>query len=104
MNRGQVYASRKSFIEKGVGELMSAKRDFDSIKYARSAVTDREYVRVSDIFGKAVTLEITGDDLEKILSDMSRIILMGEEKVSVPSGVITDQDTLRKISSLFRVA
>ena len=104
MNRGQVYASRKNFIENGVGELMSAKRDFDSIKYARSAVTDREYVRISDVFGKSVTIEITGDDLEKILSDMSRVILMGEEKVSAPSGVITDKEMLRRISSLFRVA
>lgn len=104
MNRGQVYASRKNFVENGVGELLTAKRDFESIKYARSAVTDREYVRICDIFGKAVTIEITGDDLEKILSDMSRIILMGEEKVSAPSGVITDQDALRKISPLFRVA
>lgn len=101
MNRGQVYASRKNFIENGVGELMSAKRDFDSIKYARSAVTDREYVRVSDIFGKAVTVEITGDDLEKVLSDMCRIILIDEENVSVPSGVVTDKDTLRQVAALF---
>ena len=104
MNRGQVYASRKDFVENGVGYLMSAKRDFESIKYARSAVTDREYVRIRDVFGKAVTIEITGDDLEKILSDMSRVILMGEEKVSAPSGVVTDQDMLRKISPLFKVA
>ena len=101
MNEGQVYASRKSFIENGLGYIMAAKKDFDSIQYARSAVTDQEYIRVKDIFGKAVTVDVTGDDLEKILSDMSRIILMGEEKVSVPSGVVTDQDTLRKIAHLF---
>lgn len=99
MNRGQVYASRKNFVE-SIGELMAAKKDFLSIKYARSAVTDREYVRVHDIFGKAVTIEITGDDLEKILSDMCRIILMGEENVSAPN-CVTDMDMLRKISPLF---
>ena len=104
MNRGQVYASRKNFVENGVGSMMAAKKDFDSIQYARSAVTEREYIRIRDIFGKAVTIEITGDDLEKILSDMSRIILMGEEKVSAPSGVITDSESLRKIASLFKVA
>ena len=104
MNRGQVYASRKNFVENGVGTLLTAKSDFESIKYARSAVTDREYVRIRDVFGNAVTIEITGDDLETILLDMSRIILMGEEKVSTPSGVITDQDALRKISPLFMVA
>lgn len=104
MNRGQVYASRKNFIEKGVGELMAAKKDFESIQYARSTVTDQEYVRVRDIFGKSVTIEITGEDLESILSDMSRVILMGEEKVSAPKGTIIDQDSLRKIAPLFKTA
>ena len=99
MNRGQVYASRKNFVE-SIGDLMAAKKDFLSIKYARSAVTDREYVRVHDIFGKAVTIEITGDDLEKILSDMCRIILMGEENVSAPN-CVTDMDMLRRIAPLF---
>ena len=80
---------------------MSAKQDFLSLQYARSSVTDREYVRVRDVFGKASTFEITGDDLEKILSDMCRVILMGEENVHVPNGYVDDNDTLRKISSLF---
>ena len=100
MNKGQVYESRKNFVE-SIGELMAAKKDFLSIKYARSAVTDREYVRVRDIFGKAATFEITGDDLEKILSDMCRVILMGEENVSAPNGYIEDRETLRKIAPLF---
>ena len=100
MNIGQVYSSRKNFIENGVGYLMAAKKDFESIKYARSAVTDREYVRIRDIFGKAVTIEITGDDLEKVLSDMCRVILMNEEKIAPPD-CVTDTDTLRKISPLF---
>ena len=100
MNIGQVYASRKNFIENGVGYLMAAKKDFESIQYARSAVTDREYVRIRDIFGKAVTIEITGDDLEKVLSDMCRVILMNEEKIAPPA-CVTDTDTLRKISPLF---
>lgn len=100
MNKGQVYASRKNFVE-SIGDLMAAKKDFLSIKYARSAVTDREYVRVRDIFGKAATFEITGDDLEKILSDMCRVILMGEENVSAPNGYIEDRETLRKIAPLF---
>lgn len=100
MNKGQVYASRKNFVE-GIGELMQAKKDFLDIKYARATVTDQEYVRVRDIFGKASTFEITGDDLEKILSDMCRVILMGEEKITAPKGYIDDKTTLRKIAPLF---
>lgn len=104
MNRGQVYASRKNFIESGIGTILKAKRDFESIQYVRSAVTDQEYVRVRDIFGKAATIDITGEDLEKILSDMCRVVLLGEEDVSAPTGVITDKDVLRKISPLFKTA
>lgn len=101
MNKGQVYASRKDFIENGVGQLMSAKKDFRSIQYARNSLTEQEYVRVMDVFGGAVTIDITGDDLEKVLSDMSRVILMGEENVHAPSGVVTDRNKLREISPLF---
>lgn len=100
MNRGQVYESRKNFIE-GIGDLMSAKKDFLDIKYARTSVTGQEYVRVRDIFGKAATFEITGDDLEAILSDMCRVILMGDENVTAPKGYVDDKDTLRRIAPLF---
>ena len=71
-----------------------------AICIAESAVTEQEYVRVRDIFGKAVTIDITGDDLEHVLSDMCRIILMGEENVSAPN-CVTDLDILRKIAPLF---
>lgn len=101
MDKGQVFASRKDFIENGVGQLMSAKKDFRSIQYAISSVTEQEYVRVMDVFGGAITIDITGDDLEKVLSDMSRVILMGEENVHAPAGIVTDRDLLRKISNLF---
>lgn len=101
MNRGQVFESRKRFIEDGIGNMMSAKRDFDSIKYARSAITDQEYIRVKDIFGKAITIDVTGAELEDILSDMCRVILTGEEKVTPPNGIVTNKEVLRKISTLF---
>lgn len=103
MNKGQVYARRKEFIENGIGNMMAAKKDFESIQYARSNVTEREYVRVRDIFGKAVTIEITGNDLEEVLHDMCRIILMGVEKVSAPN-CVTDQTALRQLSPLFKLS
>lgn len=102
MNRGQVYENRKNYIENGVGYLMSAKKDFDSIQYARSSYTEQEYVRVKDIFGSAVTIDITGADLEKVLSDMCRVILFGEEDLPAPEGIVTDKEALRHIYPLFK--
>ena len=101
MNKGQVYESRKRFVEDGIGTMMMAKQDFESIRYARSSVTDQEYIRIRDVFGKAITIDITGVDLEDILSNMCRVILISEEKVTPPSGIVTDKDALRKISTLF---
>ena len=100
MNRGQVFESRKNFVE-CFGELMEAKKDFLDIQYARASTTGREYVRVRDIFGKAAVFEITKNDLDTVLADMCRLALMGEENVSAPRGYIDDLDTLRKIAPLF---
>lgn len=101
MNRGQIYASRKNFIENGIGALMAAKRDYAFIKYARAGVTGGEYMRIGDIFGKAVTLDITARDLDQIFEDISRINLIGKEKIAPPDNIITDEETLRKIAPLF---
>lgn len=102
MNIGQVYASRKDFVENGIGQIMAAKRDFGSIKYAWSAATNQEFVRVNDIFGNAVTIEITGNDLESILHDMCKVMLMGEDNTA--PCCVTDDETLRNISPLFKTA
>ena len=101
-NVGQKYASRKSFIEGNIASILSAKQDFDSIKYARSAITDAEYIRIADITGRAVTFNITGNSLEDIVNDVARIILMDSEKVHAPSGVVTDIEEMRRLAPLFK--
>ena len=101
MNRGQVYESRKKFIEDGIAALMAVKQDYAYIKYARANVTDSEYVRIGDVFGKAVTLDITARSLEDIFEDISRINLLGKENIAPPSNIVDDKDELRKISGLF---
>lgn len=102
MNKGQIYASRKSFIEDGLGGVLQAKQDFAGIKYARNAVTEQEYMRIGDVFGRVVCINITGDSLDKILQEVSRVVLMGTEKVSAPAGVVNDIATLREIAPLFK--
>ncbi len=101
MSRGQIYESRKNFIEEGIGKLMAVKRDYAYIKYARTGLTESEYVRIGDIFGKAVTLDVTARSLEDIFEDVSRINLIGKEKIAPPDNIITDPNTLRKIAPLF---
>lgn len=101
MNRGQIYANRKNFVEENIGLLMSVKKDYGYIKYARKDISDSEYMRIGDIFGNALTLDITGRSLEDIFEDVSRINLISKEKITPPDNIITDKETLRKIATLF---
>ncbi len=102
MNNGQNYALRRRFIEHNIANVIGVKQDFLSIRYARSAVTDAEYVRVTDITGRAVTFNITGNSLEDIVNDMARIILMGVEDVHALNGIVTDLEEMRRLAPLFK--
>ena len=64
MNKGQIYQRRKEYIELILGAMLKPKTGFDSIKYGRYNKTDKEYVRLTDLRGNAVTLNITGEKLE----------------------------------------
>ena len=101
MNRGQEYARRKKYIEEGVGGLLAVKEDFLGIKYARHTLTDSEYVRIADVQGRAITLNITALNLEEILEDIARVVLINKERIAPPAGVVTDPAELRTISALF---
>ena len=101
MNRGQVFESRKRYVEDGIGTIMTVKQDFAYIKYARQATTDAEYMRIGDIQGRAVTLDITAKSLEDIFEDISRINLVKKENIAPPSGIVSDPNVLRNISPLF---
>lgn len=102
MTRGQDHAQRKLFIENVLGTLMREKKDFDYIKYAKAKQTDGEFVRIADITGRAVTLEVTGMSLEAIVEDVARIILLPKEKIAPPASIVTDPELLRGASALFR--
>ena len=102
MNRGQELQNRRRFVEDGIGAVMAVKPDFEFIKYASRSIDDREFMRIGDVMGRAVTLDITAKSLEEIFEDISRINLIGKENVNLPSCIITDQQELRKISLLFK--
>ena len=102
MNNGQNYALRRRFIEHNIANVIGVKQDFLSIRYARSAVTDAEYIRIVDITGRAVTFNITGNSLEEIVNDIARIILMGVEDVHAPNGIVTNLEEMRKLAPLFK--
>ena len=100
MNKGQEYIARKTYVEKVLGAALKPMKDFAYIKYARTGLTEGEYVRISDTLGRAITLDITGMPLALVLNEIASIILAGKNKA--PYTVITDTKKLREISPLFK--
>lgn len=104
MTEGQGYMARAYFIESTVYNFMKHKEDFDFIKYGRTLKEGKgkEYVRIGDKQGNAVTLDVTGRSLETIAEDIARIVLIGKENIAPPDNIVTDQDIKRSIHHLFK--
>lgn len=102
MTEGQGYTARAFFIESTVARFMKHKQDFGRIKYGRTLKIGKEYMRISDIHGNAVTLDITGRSYEAIAEDVARILLIGKENIAPPDNIVTDQEEKRSIYHLFK--
>ena len=106
MNRNKEIRAREYYVNEILYNAMRPKKGFDNIKYARDSITDQEYVKISDIRGAAVTLNITAYTLEDILTDVCKVILVGvlgkHDKMQLPAGIVTDGDQLIKIAPLFK--
>lgn len=101
MTEGQEYSARALFIESTVARLLRHKKDFGRIMYGRTLKTGKEYARISDIQGNAVTLDVTGRSYEAIAEDVARIMLIGKENITPPDNIVTDPEVLRTVAHLF---
>ena len=99
MNKNLYY--QKTVYVESLKQALSAMEDFDDIAYARSSVTEEEYLRITDKIGGVVYIDVTAESNEDILKDVAKIVLNAETNI-LPKGVITDKPKLREISELFR--
>ena len=103
MNKAH-YDERKKYVE-SLNATLAPIEDFDSIHYGKAAVTNEEYVKISDKLGGYVYINVTADSLEDILMSVARIILNADlEGKHMPKGIITDRQKLREIAPLFKEA
>ena len=100
MNKS-IYSQKARYVNEVLRCAMLPMEDFGSIEYARSAVTEEEYIRIADKIGSVAYIDVTAEDLENILKTVSKIIL-GAETALIPKGLITDKPKLRQVSELFR--
>ena len=96
MNTGKLYADKKAYVE-SLNVMFAPLRDFDSIKYARSYITEQEYIKIADKLGGCAFLDVTAMSAECILKELASLILG-----NVPRSCVTSKDAKRKIVSLFK--
>lgn len=100
--------ARQEFIEIKLRDILKVKSDFEDIKYGRNSLTEKEYMRVKDIFGGHITIEITNLELSQILDYVSWIVVNGyitdDKGVACPDsgGIVTDRYELRKLAPIFK--
>lgn len=102
MNLGQNYAQKKAYIEVLLAGVMRAKKGFDYIKYARTQLTDEEYVRIGDLRGNAVTIDVTAFNLSEIMMVICDYIVSGPTGRYVLPRIVVDDDKLIKTARLFK--
>ena len=101
MNKA-IYVEKGNFVT-NLNKILSVIGDFEAIKYSRSAITGGEYVKISDVLGGYVYLDVTGASLESILKDVCKVVLNGElESHQFPKSIIHDKQKLREIAPLFK--
>ena len=96
MNSGQMFEEKRKYVE-SLNDVLKVLEDFDYVKYARSYVTEQEYIKVADKLGGCAFLDVTAMSNECILKEIALIILD-----SVPKSCITARNVLRKIAPLFK--
>ena len=102
MNIGQNYAEKKAYIEVLFNAIMRAKKGFDYIKYARTGMINEEFIRIGDLRGNAVTIDVTALGIEDIMMVVCDYIVNGPTGNHVLPRIIVDEDKLIKVANLFK--
>lgn len=102
MNIGQNYAQKKAYTEVLLAGVMGVKKGFHYIKYARAARTDTEYIRIGDLRGTAITLNVTALDLEDIMMVVCDYIVNGPGGRIVINYIVHRDEELLKAAALFK--
>ena len=102
MDRIQDYNKRKSYIELVLGRMLQAQRGFDFIKYRKVYKTEEEFIRIGDLRGCTITLNVTASPLEEIMKLVCDYVVSGPIGKIAVKHLVTDNEKLMEIAPLFR--
>ena len=100
----EYFNLRKDYIEGALQMALTPIRSFDGIEYTRKALTGEEFVKVSDLTGATMFLNVTDMSRAEILKDIARLVLMDDinDSAIIPIGFVSDEETKLDIAELFK--
>lgn len=96
MSNGKLFDEKRKYVE-SLNDVLKVFEDFDYIKYARSYITEQEYVKVVDKVGGCAFLDVTAMSTANVLKEIA-VMVLG----NVPKSCIASTDMKRKIAPLFK--
>lgn len=77
---------------------------FDEIRYARDPIGGSEFVKISDIAGDTMFLDVTDLEFPEITKEVARSLLMGEieDPNIIPKSLIAGRSDRLAVAELFR--
>ena len=93
----RMYADKKAYVEKDLAAVLQPLDDFDSIQYARDAITNEEYVKLTESIGVAWFINVTGFEKRDILKAVCKMVLEDH-----PEGLIRTRERKRDANRLFK--
>lgn len=70
----KMYAKKKEYVEKTLAGMLEPINEFGSIKYARNFITGEEFVKVTEANGMPWFINVTGNSLSSIGSEVCRMV------------------------------
>lgn len=92
----KMYAEKKAYVEKDLAAMLRPLEDFDRIQYARDAITDEEFIKLTETIGSAYFVNVTGNDESAILKEVCRMALERN-----PIGLVRTTEKKRAVNKLF---
>lgn len=92
----KMYAEKKAYVENDLARMLRPFEDFGSIQYARDAITNQEYVKLTETLGDVFFVDVTGSSQAAIGREVCRMALERH-----PWGLIRTKEKKREANRLF---
>lgn len=92
----RMYADKKAYVERDLAATLKPLQDFGRIEYARDAITNEEYIKLTETIGSVYFVNVTGSSKSAILKE---VCLMALERN--PIGLVRTTEKKREVNRLF---